>query len=111
MKITWQIAILKCVAHLGGKAHIQDIYRNIEIFKELTESELMPYQMTYEGFLTIPEVEQIKRALQRRQVSKHYGNYLLRVLWRICIYLQKHPRNLTIEECADLLIILKQKED
>jgi len=82
----------------------------VQIFNELKETDLKPYQMTYEGFSTIMEVEQFRKALERRQVSKHYKNVVLRYFWHVCIYLKKHPRNLTIEECADLLIILKEKK-
>lgn len=81
----------------------------VEIFKELGEIELKPYQMTYEGFLSIREVGLFNKALERRQVSKRYKNRLLSHLWHLCVYLKRHPRNLSIEECADLLIILKQK--
>ena len=95
----------------------QTIYRRMKlipketifkIFKELDVSELKPYQMTYEGFLTIPEIQQFKKALERRQVCQSYKNALLRTLWYTCIYLKKHPRNLSVEECADLLTQLKQ---
>ena len=82
----------------------------VQIFQELKESELKPYQFSYEGFSTIAEVEQFKQALKRRQISKHYKKRLLRYLWHLCVYLKRHPRNLSIEECADLLIILKQKK-
>lgn len=82
----------------------------IKLFKELSKTELKPYQMSYEGFLTIPEVEQFKKALERRQVSKRYAHKGFRCLWHLCIQLKRHPRNLSIEECADLLIILKEKK-
>jgi hypothetical protein len=81
----------------------------MEIFNELSDSDLKPYQMSYEGFLTIPEVEQFRKALERRQVSKYYKNGELRRLWYLCVYLKKHPRNLSIEECADFLIVLREK--
>ncbi len=82
----------------------------IQIFKELSKTELKPYQMSYEGFLTIPEVEQFKKALERKQVSKHYKNTKLRRLWYLCVHLKRHPRNLSIDESADFLIILKEKK-
>jgi len=82
----------------------------VQIFQELKETELKPYQMSYEGFLTIPEIEQFQKALKRRQISKRYKNKKLRSLWHLCIYLKRHPRNLSIEGCADLLIILKEKK-
>jgi len=82
----------------------------IQIFKELGDSDLKPYQMSYEGFLTIPEVEQFKTALERRQVSRRYKNDRLRWLWHLCVYLKKHPRNLSIDECADFLIVLREKK-
>jgi len=82
----------------------------IEIFQDLKETELKPYQMGYEGFLTIAEIEQFKKILERKEVSKQHKNERLRGLWHLCVYLQRHPRNLTIEECADLLIVLKQKK-
>lgn len=97
----------------------QTIYRKMElipnetiiqIFNELKETDLKPYQFSYEGFSTIPEVEQFRKALERRQVSKGYKNIILRCFWHVCLYLKKHPRNLTIEECADLLLILKEKK-
>ena len=97
----------------------QTIYRKMkeipketimEIFNELSQSDLKPYQMSYEGFLTIPEVEQFKKALERRQVSKCYKNARLRSLWHLCVYLKEHPRKLSIDECADFLIALKEKK-
>jgi integrase len=96
----------------------QTIYRKMkeipketimEIFKELGESDLKPYQMSYEGFLTIPEVEQFRKALERRQNSKKYNGRLPRYLWHLCVYLKRHPRNLSIEECSDFLITLRFK--
>jgi len=82
----------------------------VQIFKDLKDSDLKPYQMTYEGFSTIPEFEIFQKALERREISKPYKSRLLRVLWNISVYLKKHPRNLSIEECADFLILLKQKK-
>jgi integrase len=82
----------------------------VQIFNELSESDLKPYQMSYEGFLTIPEVEQFKKALERRQVSKIYRNDSLRLLWHLCVYLKKHPRKLSIDECADFLITLRERK-
>jgi len=79
----------------------------IQIFRELSETELKPYQITYEGFLTIPEVEQFKKALTVRQVSEKYKNNILRLMWHLCVHLKRHPRKLTIEESADLLAQLK----
>jgi len=79
----------------------------IQIFRELSETELKPYQMTYEGFLTIPEVEQFKKALNVRQVSERYKNNILRLIWHLCVHLKRHPRKLTIEESAELLAQLK----
>jgi len=97
----------------------QTVYRKLKlipkeiidgILREIAENELKPYQMTYEGFLKIPEIEKFKKILERRQISKYYKNHIIRRLWRLCIYLNRHPRNLTIEECADFLLILKQKK-
>jgi len=82
----------------------------VQIFKELGESDLKPYQMSYEGFLTIPEIEQFRKAFDRRQVCKHYKNERLRTLWYLCVYLKRHPRDLSIEECADFLTVLKEKK-
>lgn len=82
----------------------------IQIFKELSKTELKPYQISYEGFLTIPEIEKFKKALERRQVSKKYANGVLRGCWHVCLYLKSHPRHLSIEQCADLLIIAKEKK-
>lgn len=106
---------------LSGRLNVsrQTIYRKmkeipketiIQMFHDLSESDLKPYQMSYEGFLTIPEVEQFKKALERRQVSRRYKNDKLRRLWHLCVYLKKHPCNLSIEECADFLIILREKK-
>lgn len=82
----------------------------VQILRELGESDLKPYQMSYEGFLTIPEVEQFKKTLERRQVSNRYKLERLRTLWHLCTYLKRHPRTLSVEECADLLTMLKIKQ-
>jgi integrase len=97
----------------------QTIYRKMslipketitQIMHDLSHTELKPYQLGYEGFLTIPEVQQFKRALERRQVCKKYENKLLRKLWHLCVYLQRHPSKLTIEQCADILTTLRNKK-
>jgi integrase/predicted DNA-binding protein (UPF0251 family) len=97
----------------------QTIYRKMslipkenitQIMHDLSQTELKPYQLGYEGFLTIPEVQQFQKALERRQVSKKYRNEQLRAMWRLCVYLQRHPSKLTIEQCADILTTLRQKK-
>ena len=82
----------------------------VQIFNELKETDLKPYQFSYEGFSTISEKEQFRKVLQRRQVSKKYANGILRSCWRVCLHLKRHPRNLSIEQCADLLVLLKEKK-
>jgi|GEM_PF-6161778 len=42
----------------------------VEIFNELSQTELKPYQMTYEGFLTIPEVQKFKTILEKKNSAK-----------------------------------------
>jgi hypothetical protein len=81
-----------------------------QIMHDLSQTELKPYQLGYDGFLTIPEVQQFKTALERRQVCKKYQNQLVRCVWHLCVYLKRHPSKLTIEQCADFLIILRQKK-
>jgi len=97
----------------------QTIYRKMslipketitQIMHDLSQTELKPYQLGYDGFLTIPEVQQFQKALERRQVSKKYRNEQLRAMWRLCVYLQRHPSKLTIEQCADILTTLRQKK-
>ncbi|MEM3640385.1 MAG: tyrosine-type recombinase/integrase [Candidatus Bathyarchaeia archaeon] len=82
----------------------------VQIFNELSQTELKPYQMTPEGFLTIPEVLQFKQALEKRQVSILYLTPKIHRLRHLCIHLGKHPRHLTIEECSEFLIKLKQQK-
>jgi integrase len=81
----------------------------VQIFRELGETDLNPYQMSYEGFLTIPEVEQFKKALDRRQISHRCKSERLRTFWHLCAYLKRHPRTLSVEECADFLTTLRVK--
>lgn len=81
----------------------------LEIFKRIGESELKPYQMTFEGFMSIPEMRKFDDLLERRILSRKYKRRILRSIWRICINLKKHPRNLTIEECANFILKAKIK--
>jgi len=82
----------------------------VEIFNELGQTELKPYQMTREGFLTIPEIQQFKKTLEKRQLSKNYMDEKINRLRQPCIHLKIHPRNLTIEQCSEFLILLKQQK-
>lgn len=99
------------VSHMTVYRKLKEIPKEtiVQIFIELGQIELKPYQMTYEGFLTIPEIEQFKQKLERRQICKATKNMNLLTIWHICVCLQKHPKKLTIEQCADLLSEIKHK--
>ena len=100
------------VSHMTIYRKLKEIPKEtiVQIFNELAQTELKPYQMTPEGFLTIPEVQRFKKILERRQVSKCYKNQTINYLRHLCIYLRKHPRNLNIEQCSEVLIKLKQQK-
>jgi len=100
------------ISHMTIYRKLKEIPKEtiVEIFNELSQTELKPYQMTYEGFLTIPEVQKFKTILERKEVSKNYRSELLHHFWHLCVFLRRHPNKLTIEECANFLSEIKNKK-
>jgi len=100
------------ISHMTVYRKLKEIPKEtiIQIFNELGQTELKPYQMTYEGFLTIPEIQKFKTILERKEISKRYRNSLLRYFWHLCVFLRRHPNKLTIEECANFLSEIKNKK-
>jgi len=107
----YELAENLLVSHMTVYRKLKQISKETiaQIFNELSQTELKPYQMTYEGFLTIPEIKQFKEILERTEICKEYKNQKLRYVWRLCVYLQKHPKKLSIKECANLLSEIKNK--
>lgn len=82
-----------------------------KIFREIAETSLKPAEMELSVFEQIPEVKQyMEKLLYKAEVSQRYANQLLRSLFHICCALKRHPRGLTLEECAELVLRVKRKE-
>jgi site-specific recombinase XerD len=78
------------------------------IFRELAETELKPFQMEWDVWLQIPEVQEYNLMLDKREVAKDTKNKYLRTLWYASTYLKRHPAHFDIDECATLLTILRK---
>jgi len=82
-----------------------------EIFREIAETSLKPSQMDFTVFEQIPEVKQyMEKLLYKAEVSERYARQRLRSLFHICCALKRHPRGLTLEECADFVPKVKRGE-
>lgn len=78
---TWEIAILKSINSLGGEASLQEIYKEIPNFKELTEKHLRPlvsandriaYEQSVRSFIS-----NLKEAGELKSIQRQRGRYSL----------------------------------
>lgn len=81
-----------------------------QIFIELAETELKPFQEEYDVWLQIPAVQEYNMSLDKRGVGKNSKRQWLRSLWHISTYLKRHPKHFDIGECATLLVKIKAGE-
>lgn len=82
-----------------------------KIFRQIAETELKPSEMDLTVFEQIPEVKQyMEKLLYKAEVSERYARQRLLSLFHICCALKRHPRGLTLEECAELVLRVKRKE-
>jgi len=82
-----------------------------EIFKEIAELELKPAEMDFQVFEQIPMVKDyMAKLLYKAEVSERYARQRLKALFHVCCSLKRHPRGLTLEECADFVSKVKRKE-
>jgi len=75
-----------------------------QIFTELAETELKPFQEEWDVWRQIPEVQEYALSLDKREVSEKVKKQLLRTLWYVSRYLKRHPKHFDIDECAELLV-------
>lgn len=68
------------------------------MLQQLAEEELKPFEMEFEVFKTLPEVEEYIRTLQAQKLAKRYLNANIRGLWHLCVALKIRPKALTIEK-------------
>lgn len=78
-----------------------------EILSELANLELKPYQMNYKGFLNIPIVRKFYELNIRNDISEKVIRRRIGTLLNICKCLKVHPRKLKPEDCASLLMNVK----
>jgi len=78
-----------------------------QILSDVTNLELKPYQMSYKGFLHIPIVKLFHELNVRNEVSGKVIRRRIGTLLNICKYLNVHPRRLKPEQCANLLLKVK----
>jgi len=83
------------------------------MLKQLAEEELKPYQMEYEPFLQLEEMQEFIKTLQTQKLERTYFQRCLRGLWYICKYLRIRPKALTIErlpQVRNLILDIEQKK-
>jgi integrase len=84
-----------------------------QIFKDLAESELKPFEMEWETFRQLPEMQELDVSLSRAQVSPAYKQEMQRCVFSVCKYLKKRPKSLdqnSVDLLADTWLQLKQKK-
>ena len=81
-----------------------------QIFRELAETELKPFQEEWDVWRQIPEVEDYALSLDKREVSEGRKQGYLRSIWHVSTYLKRHPKSLDIDECATLLVQIRKKK-
>jgi len=101
------------VSHMTIYRKLKDIpQEQIDgIFHELSEEELKPYEMEYEVFKLLPEMQEFMKTLTAQKVSKKYFNGSLRTIHALCKYMKLRPKALTIErlpELRDLMLELRE---
>jgi len=83
------------------------------MLKQLAEEELKPYQMEYEPFLQLEEMQEFIKTLQTQKLQRKYFQRCLRGLWHVCKYLRIRPKALTIErlpQVRNLILDIEQKK-
>lgn len=70
--------------------------------REVAEQELKPAETEFEVFVQISIVKEYNKKLMAKVVDK-YRRRMLHMLHRICVYLNKHPARLTLEDGGGLI--------
>lgn len=78
-----------------------------QILSDVTNLELKPYQMSYKGFLHVSIVKLFYELNVRNEVSDKVIRRRIGTLLNICKYLNVHPRRLKPDQCASLLLKVK----
>jgi len=82
-----------------------------QILQELTEEQLKPYEMEYEVFKMLPEMQEFIKTLKAQEVSKKHRKNATRIVFKVCKYLKLRPKALTIDRLKELRdLFLKVKE-
>lgn len=88
------------------KAEINDIEVD-QILSDISSLQLKPYQMRIDGFMQIPVIQRFYDLNVRLEISEKRIRTKIRSLLNICRHLNVHPRKLKPEQCAELLINVK----
>ncbi len=88
------------------KAEINDIDVD-QILSDISRLQLKPYQMRIDGFMQIPVIQRFYDLNVRLEISEKRIRTKIRSLLNICRHLNVHPRKLKPEQCAELLINVK----
>jgi len=82
--------------------NIDVINEGIEYLKSLAEIGYDRKLDNWDVFKNIPIINEWKSLMENRRLKRKTINGWMRGLWHICKYLKKHPRKLTVDECAEL---------
>jgi integrase len=88
------------------KAEINDIEVD-KILSDISNLQLKPYQLTLQGFMQLPIIQRFHDLNIRLEISEKRIRSKIRSLLNICRHLNVHPRKLKPEQCAELLIKVK----
>ena len=78
-----------------------------QMLSDVTNLELKPYQMSYKGFLHISIIKLFYELNFRNEVSEKVIRRRIGTILNICKYLNVHPRRLKPDQCANLLLKVK----
>lgn len=88
------------------KAEINDLEVD-KILSDISNLQLKPYQLTLQGFIQLPIIQRFNDLNIRLEISENRIRTKIRSLLNICRHLNVHPRKLKPEQCAELLIKVK----
>jgi hypothetical protein len=100
------LGVLRHTVRRFRKAEIIDIEVD-KILSDISNLQLKPYQLTLQGFIQLPIIQRFHDLNVRLEISKKRIRTKIRSLLNICRHLNVHPRKLKPEQCAELLIKVK----
>ena len=79
----------------------------VEILSEIANLELKTYQINIKGFLHFPIIRKFYELNVRNEVSEKAIRRRIGTILNICKYMNVHPRRLKPDQCANLLLKVK----